>query len=302
MAMKCNACDCPEQWYRNEWTWKKAVIDILCQLVNVEVAASSGVVRNDGGSSTFTAANGEASFLAVDSHGRQYLAPDGILPLPGTGATNLGKAEDSVHTDGDVGVAVWGVSSTSPQTAFGALGDYSPLKVNAGGCLYANIDFNGQENTSRGILKAEDGAHASGDAGVAVWAKRTDTPAVSSGTDGDYSTINENAYGAVYNDSAFKAQAGLEGTLAFGSVTTSYATLISNSTQRIRRLSVYNTLNQVALISVDGGTTGCQHVPATSGVVSIDLAANGLYSVSNISVKTIGGNPGSGNIYAVASY
>lgn len=99
------------------------------------------------------------------------------------------------------------------------------------------------------------------------------------------------------------AQVGLEGSLAFGAVTTAYATLISNPTAKvIRTISVYNTLNQVALISLDGGVSGYVHVPASTGVVSKDLAVNGLYSISNISVKTIGGNPGSGNIYAVASY
>lgn len=99
-------------------------------------------------------------------------------------------------------------------------------------------------------------------------------------------------------------QAGLEGSLAFGAVTTAaYATLITNASQlRIRSVSIYNTLDQVALISVDGGVSGAIYVPASTGIVTVDLAANGLYSISNISVKAVGGNPGSGNIYAVASY
>jgi len=46
--------------------------------------------------------------------------------------------------------------------------------------------------------KAEDSAHSSGDTGVAILAKRTDTAAVSSGTDGDYSTVNVDSSGALW--------------------------------------------------------------------------------------------------------
>lgn len=46
--------------------------------------------------------------------------------------------------------------------------------------------------------KEEDAAHSSGDTGVAILAKRTDTAAVSSGTDGDYSTVNVDSSGALW--------------------------------------------------------------------------------------------------------
>lgn len=46
--------------------------------------------------------------------------------------------------------------------------------------------------------KAEDAAHASGDTGVAVFAKRTDTAASSSTTDGDYSTLNTDSIGRLW--------------------------------------------------------------------------------------------------------
>lgn len=44
---------------------------------------------------------------------------------PGTGATNLGKAEDSPHVSGDVGVMALGVANVA-QTALAADGDYIP--------------------------------------------------------------------------------------------------------------------------------------------------------------------------------
>jgi len=52
-------------------------------------------------------------------------------------------------------------------------------------------------------VKAEDSAHASGDNGVVMLAKRTDTAAVSSGTDGDYSTVNVDSLGAMWMREVF---------------------------------------------------------------------------------------------------
>jgi len=56
--------------------------------------------------------------------------------VPGTGATNLGKAEDAAHSSGDVGVMPLGVRNDDLATLGGADGDYSPLQVNATGALY----------------------------------------------------------------------------------------------------------------------------------------------------------------------
>lgn len=48
------------------------------------------------------------------------------------------------------------------------------------------------------LTKAEDAAHVTGDVGVAILAKRTDTAAVSGQTDGDYSTVNVDASGRLW--------------------------------------------------------------------------------------------------------
>jgi len=54
--------------------------------------------------------------------------------IPGTGATNLGKAEDDVHNSGDVGVLMLVVHQAS-QVDFAPDGDYVPMSVNASGEL-----------------------------------------------------------------------------------------------------------------------------------------------------------------------
>lgn len=61
--------------------------------------------------------------------------------------------------------------------------------------------------TSAGSLgKAEDAAHASGDTGVAILAKRTDTPASSSSTDGDYVTVNSDNLGHLWAREGYAPQ------------------------------------------------------------------------------------------------
>ncbi len=55
--------------------------------------------------------------------------------IPGTGPTNLGKAEDSVHASGDTGVAVWAVRTDSGQ-ALASGGDYIPFITDAQGRLW----------------------------------------------------------------------------------------------------------------------------------------------------------------------
>lgn len=56
--------------------------------------------------------------------------------VPGVAATNLGKAEDAVHSSGDVGVMALAVRDDAPSAATAAVGDYTPLLTNATGHLY----------------------------------------------------------------------------------------------------------------------------------------------------------------------
>jgi hypothetical protein len=63
-----------------------------------------------------------------------------------------------------------------------------------------------QRDAAGNILpKAEDAAHASGDAGFVALAVRRDTAAVGSGTDGDYSTLNVNSSGRLYASATIDA-------------------------------------------------------------------------------------------------
>lgn len=56
--------------------------------------------------------------------------------VAGTGATNLGKAEDAAHSSGDVGVMGLAVRQDVLASLAGTTGDYTPLSVNRRGALY----------------------------------------------------------------------------------------------------------------------------------------------------------------------
>jgi hypothetical protein len=61
--------------------------------------------------------------------------------VPGTGATNLGKAEDAGHSSGDVGVAAMTVRQDTAAALGGTNADYQPLITDANGCLHV-LDAN----------------------------------------------------------------------------------------------------------------------------------------------------------------
>lgn len=49
--------------------------------------------------------------------------------IPGTGATNLGKAEDAAHVSGDTGIQILAVRQDTPTNLVSTAGDYAPLQV-----------------------------------------------------------------------------------------------------------------------------------------------------------------------------
>jgi len=70
--------------------------------------------------------------------------------IPGTGATNLGKAEDSVHASGDTGVLALIVRSDTPANTAGTTGDYSAPINDANGNLWSTLGtkISGEDQTN----------------------------------------------------------------------------------------------------------------------------------------------------------
>lgn len=70
---------------------------------------------------------------AIDSAGDLQTKVNQVTP--GTGSTNLGKAEDAVHASGDTGVMALAVRNDTPSALAGASGDYIPLTTDSSGNL-----------------------------------------------------------------------------------------------------------------------------------------------------------------------
>lgn len=105
----------------------------------VAITAGSGttILTDD------TGAGGHAQVvkLAISTDGSGTLIPadatngidvDVTRIIPGTGATELGKAEDAAHASGDVGVMTLAVRNDAA-ASYGANGDYAPLTVDSAG-------------------------------------------------------------------------------------------------------------------------------------------------------------------------
>ena len=77
-----------------------------------------------------------ASNLNATIVGTGTLSVQTSAQVPGTGATNLGKAEDNAHTSGDVGVFALAVRNDSPDTAVSnTAGDYTQVSVSSTGAV-----------------------------------------------------------------------------------------------------------------------------------------------------------------------
>lgn len=74
--------------------------------------------------------------------------------VPGTGATNLGKAEDAAHSTGDTGILGLAVRRAADTPTSGADGDYEPLKTDANGHLKVEIFDGGDSHTIDGTVTA----------------------------------------------------------------------------------------------------------------------------------------------------
>ena len=223
------------------------------------------------------------------------------------------KAEDAAHSSGHTGIPFWGVRNDSASTSLSDTnGDYTPIATDSNGRLFINAIssiFSVTPGTgSTNLGKAEDVAHASGDTGVAVWARRIDTPATSGGTDGDYVTFNSDAAGYLYvmprssgstgaappDRASYSAGLGSGATGGFltgipvadsfvnvnvsTATTTLLITGVAGRHVRISSISLVTaTANNVALISGTGATCGT----GTTGMNGGTTAASGWNFAAN---------------------
>lgn len=108
-----------------------------------------------------------------DTTGHQHVKTDAVIP--GVGATNLGKAEDAVHSSGDTGVMGLGVRSDVLASLADTDGDYTPLQVSAIGAVWTEetpgvVDSGNSTTTplSIGVTFTGDGVDVLAYSGITV--------------------------------------------------------------------------------------------------------------------------------------
>lgn len=113
----------------------------LTRLTDIETNTDSGAVVGNGAAATaqrVTLANDSTGIVALTTSTAsigKLAANSGVdigdvdvtSVIPGTGATNLGKAEDAAHSSGDTGIMALGVRVDTPNATVAANGDYHYL-------------------------------------------------------------------------------------------------------------------------------------------------------------------------------
>lgn len=219
-----------------------------------------------------------------------------------TGNFPFAYHEDTAFTNGDIGAYVLGVRNTALADTTTTDGDFSSFSTNIKAALFVDINASAQQSNPLGLLKLEDAAAASGDAGVAVFSQQQATPTNTVSGDSDYQTLKGNIVGALYIEPANQVATPFSGSVAgaAGGVPTTGVSLVANAgAAKFKILFIGNTLDVAVLISTDGGTTYPIFVPATSGTAAIDLGASGRWTASAIFAKGVT-NSSSGTLYGGA--
>jgi hypothetical protein len=121
--------------------------------------------------------------------------------------------------------------------------------------------------------KAEDAAHASGDTGVAILAKRTDTAAQSAGTDGDYSFVNNDNLGHLWAREGY-APSFEDNTVGRAKVSSPCAwSYISSATTTVCKTGA-GVIESLDITETAGGTITVYDNAAASGTVIAVLKAS----------------------------
>lgn len=195
--------------------FQKVKIDVGGDGVSAALSNSNPIPVSDAGGSLTVDVSGtvtvDGSGVTQPVSGTVAVSSITTAVVPGTGATNLGKAEDAGHSSGDVGVMALSVRQDTAAALSGTDADYQPLITDASGRLHVNVGntvtvgshavtnagtFAVQATVAAGatnIAKAEDVGSADADVGVPAMAVRKATPANTSGTDGDYEFLQMSA-------------------------------------------------------------------------------------------------------------
>lgn len=146
-------------------------------------------------------ADGDYATLNVDDTGRLHVV------LGGTGGSSPVKMEDSASGGSDAGMVILGVRLDSPSAQTDSSGDYTKFTTDSSGRQLVQLHGTGTTNNP---VKAEDSAHASGEAGMLIFAVRRNSVTSGVDTDGDLATFNVDTNGRLYVNALLAANSGVD--------------------------------------------------------------------------------------------
>jgi len=155
------------------------------------------------------------AFGRVDTAGSLFVSVKAVVP--GTGATNLGKAEDALHASGDVGVMALAVRSDTP-AAVAANGDYHPLLVDNNGRLSTHTKLLGKDGGTDVDVFVSDDATAEGGAGFLDLYEVNDDPGSVGMLEGRWHHPFMTTVGGIHVHVGNTVTVGVFGSVAIGSV------------------------------------------------------------------------------------
>jgi hypothetical protein len=237
-----------------------------------------------------TIATDSTGVLSIDDNG-STLTVDGTVAVssittavvPGTAATNLGKAIDTLSGATDTGVGALAVRRDADTSLVGATGDWAPLLVDANGYLKVEIFDGGGSHTVDGAVTATaagDIAHDAADSGnpvkVGAVARQTRPTAVA---DADRVNLFADDVGRLVNYPFAPRDLVVHNRLAL--TTTTETTLIAAI-----GANVFVDLLSLVFSNESAVETRVDIRDATAGTVrlSVDLAADGGGAVVNLPI------------------
>lgn len=262
----CSPCDCLTnlpQLALSKDSYQASQLSILCGIL----ASLSG---GSGPSANVNVTNGVGAAAVNIRDGGNSITVDGSVTVTQATGTNLHAVLDSGSTttvtqatgtnlhaviDSGSTTAVTQATGTNLHTV---VDSGTITTVSAVTTLNAVVPGTGATN----LGKAEDDAHNSGDTGVAVWARRIDTPAAS-GASGDYVTVNQDEFGALYITPSSNKSGGFTPTRT--SLSTTVTALKSSAQSKLGGWSIYNPNSVVSFIQIFN--------VATAGAVSLGSTA-----------------------------
>lgn len=219
--------------------------------------AQTTVIQNEANKIRQSSAVGVMNGISGDKYGNIFVSSANTT-------TSLGKAEDAPAVSGDTGVMCLGVRNDTQAAQTSNDGDYGAPAIDSAGHLRIVLDkvFTGSTTNVAAVL--EDAPSNDGDMLYPIGVVRRDTPVSSSGTTGDYSTINTDANGNIWVRNTYPGTP----TATQPSVTTatSFTILAVNSARRT--LTIQNNSAANILISLTGAAlTGIVPTATNIGLV-----------------------------------